>query len=111
MQIVKSTYSGHFYKLIPDFGMLIYSPYNSLTYAIPEAYMEDTISYLNGSKMKLPKEIKSPLIQGWKKQKTIPHFSTNHLLPVELNPPFGGQPKPKLLIVCKLMSCLINKYE
>jgi len=30
---------------------------------------------------------------------------------VELNPPFGGQPKPKLLIVCKLMSCLINKYE
>ncbi len=81
MQIVKSTYSGHFYKLIPDFGILVYSPYNSLTYAIPEVLVKNTLSFLNGSKVRLPEEIKNPLIQGWKKQKEPPHFSINHLLP------------------------------
>jgi hypothetical protein len=30
---------------------------------------------------------------------------------VELNPPFGGQPEPKLLIIGKLGPCFTFKYQ
>lgn len=82
MEVVSITNSGHFYKIIPNFGMLIYSPYNSLTYAIHSDFIEATIDFLNGSiDDKLPEEIKKPLLSGRGKNDNSMLYSTNHLLP------------------------------
>ena len=83
MQDVNIAKTGHFYKIIPNFGMLVYSPFNSLTYAIPVGFTQQTIDFLNGAnKVKLPKEIKVPLMLGKKNIKNSA-YSSNHLLPDE----------------------------
>lgn len=81
MEITQQTKSGHFYKIIPSFGTLIFSPYTGLTYAITDEYSKKTINWLNGNKQDLPIEIISPLEIGWSKPLKNAVYSTNHLLP------------------------------
>ena len=61
MEVTQKTESGHFYKLIPRFGILLYSPYTGLTYAICEQYSKQTIEWLNGGNHILPESLTTPL--------------------------------------------------
>lgn len=81
MQKVEKTKTGHYFKIIPNFGMLIYSPYTSLIYGVAQEYTGSTVDYLNGSKVKLINEIKQPLLFGLKSNSDKIKFSDNHLLP------------------------------
>ncbi|WP_321307787.1 radical SAM protein [Marinifilum fragile] len=82
MAKIRQTKSKHFVKIIPNYGMLVFSPFTGLSYAIAEEYVDNTLSWLNGSNnIKLEKEITEPLSIGWKTPYSKSNFQSNSYLP------------------------------
>jgi len=81
MEITRKAQSGHYYKTIPEFGTLVFSPYTGLTYAISLKLSQKVVEWLEGSKATLPKSIASPLKVGWKIPLNNAVYTTNQLLP------------------------------
>lgn len=81
---VRETASGLITRFDENLGLLVYSPFNSLIYAVHMDYAEDTINWLNKKRKMSPSdEFTLSLGAGW----NIPHaearYTMPQLLPIE----------------------------
>lgn len=65
MQAIKLTKKGVFIRRDIGFGLLVFSPFSGLFFAIAENYVNDTVNFLNNKKHNLPSEIIRNLSVGY----------------------------------------------